>query len=366
MEKFVLGKLPKEERIAFYQSKYDYYRSFNICLAVVAVLAYLSFFFTDCGIFGRFAHETLLSRIIILIPFAIFLFLQKRVRDYRIMVPATYLLIHIIIWCTDWATYLLPDRQHAISGMLIMNLIFMCAGFAAPFSYSTIGHCLLIADIAVANTFMHYDNLDMMYMFNIPAVVSVCVMHNMMQRVYLEQYITKNRLEDLVVHDQLTGTYNRKKMRELSIVSTGELNFPKDLDVSMLLIDIDYFKKVNDQYGHEAGDKILVQLAQLFKGSVRATDYVIRWGGEEFVVIMPGCDSEQAMRVAEKIREKAEQSDNGICKTTISIGVALYTGGNYHETLKKADEAMYKAKAAGRNRVVLYENASHASLTMYI
>ena len=61
---------------------------------------------------------------------------------------------------------------------------------------------------------------------------------------------------------------------------------------------------MNDQYGHEAGDRILVQLAQLFKGSVRATDYVIRWGGEEFVVIMPGCDSEQAMRVAEKMREK--------------------------------------------------------------
>lgn len=358
MEMFVVGKLPKEERRAFYQSKYDYYRTFNLCMAIVSVVAYLSYFFTDCGIFGRFAHETLLSRIIILIPFAVYMVLQKKVSDYQIMVPATYLLIHCIIWFTDWATYLLPDRQHAISGMIIMNLIFMCAGFAAPFSYSLIGHCLLIADIAVANTFIHYDNLDMMYMFNIPAVIAVCVMHNMMQRVYLEQYITKNRLEDLVVHDQLTGTYNRKKMRELSMAGTGELNFSKDLNVSMLLIDIDYFKKVNDQYGHEAGDRILVQLAQMFKGSVRATDYVIRWGGEEFVVIMPGCDSEQAMRVAEKMREKIEQSDNGVCKTTISIGVARYEGGDYHETLKKADEAMYKAKAAGRNRVVLYEGTN--------
>jgi diguanylate cyclase (GGDEF)-like protein len=354
MEKLALGKLSKEEKRAFYQSKYDYYNTFNLCMAIVSVLAYLSYFFTDCGIFGRFAHETLLSRIIIIIPFAIFIVLQKKVKDYRIMVPASYILIHCIIWCTDWATYLLPDRQHAISGMIIMNLIFMCAGFAAPFSYSLIGHCALIADIALANTFLHYDNLDMMYMFNIPAVIAVCVMHNMMQRVYFDQYITKDKLEKLVVRDQLTEMFNRNKMKELSDAATGKLSYEDDISVSMLLIDIDYFKKVNDEFGHEAGDKVLVHLAQLLKASVRATDYVIRWGGEEFLIVMPGCDSEQAVRVAEKIREKAEQSENGICRTTISIGVALYGGGNYHDTIKKADEAMYQAKAAGRNKVVLY------------
>lgn len=355
MEKPVLSRLSKEERIAFFQSKYDYYRTFNLCMAIVSVIAYLSYFFTDCGIFGRFSYETLLSRIIIVIPFAAFMIMQKKVKDYRIMVPATYLLIHCIIWCTDWATYLLPDRQHAISGMIIMNLIFMCAGFAAPFSYSLVGHCLLIADIAVANIFIHYENLDMMYMFNIPAVIAVCVMHNMMQRVYLEQYVTKDKLEKLVVHDQLTDTFNRNKMKEISNAMTGELTYASDLAVSMLLIDIDYFKKVNDAYGHEAGDKVLVHLAQLLKGSVRATDHVIRWGGEEFLIVMPGCDSEQAMRIAEKIREKVEQSDNGICKMTISIGVSLYGGGDYHDTIKNADEAMYQAKATGRNKVMLYQ-----------
>lgn len=355
MENIGFGKLSKEEKTAFYQSKYEYYKSFNLCMAIVAVIAYLSYFFTDCGIFGRFAHETVLPRCIVLIPFALYMIIQKKVKDYRIMVPATYLLIHIIIWCTGWATYLLPDRQHAISGMIIMNLIFVCAGFAAPFSYSTLGHCLLIADIAVENLFLHYDHLDMMYMFNIPAVIAVCVMHNMMQRVYFEQYITKDKLEKLVVRDQLTDMFNRNKMKEISDVATGELSFAQDLNTSMLLIDIDYFKKVNDKYGHEAGDKVLVHLAQLLKNSVRATDYVIRWGGEEFLIVMPGCDSGQAMRIAEKIREKVEQSDNAICKMTISIGVALYEGGDYHETIKAADEAMYQAKAGGRNQVVLYK-----------
>ncbi len=355
MERYIRKNFSKEERKEFYQSKYEYYRSFTLCLVSVSVCAYLSFFITDCEIYGSFAYETLFSRVIVVLPFAIFCILYKKVKDYRIMVPATYLMIHIIIWLTDWATYILPDRQQAIPGMMIMNLIFVCAGFAAPFRYSTIGHLIMVADIAVANMFIQYDNLDMMYLFNLPAIIGVCIMHHMMQKVYLEQYITKGRLVELVVMDQLTGTFNRKKMKELSVIGTGELNFPKDMAVSMLLIDIDYFKKVNDQYGHEAGDTVLVHLAQLFKNSVRSTDYVIRWGGEEFLIIMPGCDSEQAVRVAEKIREKAESSENGICKTTISIGVAFYEGGNYQDTMKKADEAMYQAKMAGRNRVVLYQ-----------
>lgn len=355
MEKVSLGRLSKEERKLFYQSKYEYYKAFNICLVTVSVLAYISFIFTDCGIFGRFSHETLLSRVIVILPFIVFVIIAKKVNNYRVVVPATYLMIHIIIWCTDWATYLLPDRQFAIPGMIIMNLIFVCAGFAAPFHYSLIAHLLLIGDIAWANTFIHYENLDMMYMFNIPCVIAVCVMHRMMQGVYLEHYITKDKLEKLVVHDQLTDMYNRNKMKEISDAVTGELTFAQGLKVSMLLIDIDFFKKVNDKYGHEAGDKVLTFLAQLLKTSVRATDYVIRWGGEEFLIIMPGCDSEQAVRVAEKIREKAEQSDNGVCKMTISIGVASYQDGDYHDTIKNADEALYQAKGAGRNKVVLYQ-----------
>lgn len=356
MELYIWKNFSKEERIEFFQSKYDYYSSFTFCLIAVSVCAYLSFFITDCEIYGRFAYETLLSRVIVVLPFAVFCILHKKVKNYRIMIPATYLMIHIIIWLTDWATYILPDRQQAIPGMMIMNLIFVCAGFAAPFRYSTIAHLIMIADIAVANMFIHYENIDMMYLFNVPAIISVCIMNHMMQKVYLEQYITKGRLVEMVVLDQLTGTFNRKKMKELSVIGTGELNFPKEIAVSMLLIDIDYFKKVNDRYGHEAGDTVLVHLAHLFKSSVRSTDYVIRWGGEEFLIIMPGCDSEQAVRVAEKIREKTEQSNNGVCKTTISIGVALYEGGNYQNTMKKADEAMYQAKTEGRNRVVLYNN----------
>ena len=271
------------------------------------------------------------------------------------MVPFSYLMIHMIIWCTCWATYLLPDRQHAISGMVIMNLIFVCAGFASPSWISTIGHLVIIADIAVANIFIHYENLQMMYLFNLPCAIGICVLYHSNQKVYFEHYITKGKLEKLVVHDQLTEVFNRNKLKEISDPDTDEFTMFSGLDVSLLLIDIDLFKKVNDTFGHESGDKVLVHLAKTLKKSVRATDYVIRWGGEEFLIIMPGCVGKQAYHIADKIRQRVAADDNGVCKTTISIGVALYQGGNYHRAIKNADEALYRAKANGRNRVEVHE-----------
>lgn len=355
MDKISLRDFSKEERKNFFQSKYEYYKKFNIRMVTVSVLAYLSFFVTDCSIFGHFAYETLLSRAIVIVPFIVYLVLSKKVDDYRIMVTASYLMIHIIIWCTDWATYLLPDRQFAIPGMIIMNLIFVCAGFSAPFKYSMIAHLLLMADIAVADIFIQYENVEMMYLFNLPCVLAVGAMHHMMQGVYFEHYVAKDQLKQLAVRDQLTEAYNRNKLKELIDLNTGEFTSFSGLDVSMLLIDIDYFKKVNDEFGHGAGDKVLVHLANILKNAVRVTDYVIRWGGEEFLIIMPGCGGKQATRIAEKIREKVESTDNGICNSTISIGVSEYIGGDCNIAIKQADVALYEAKKTGRNKVVVFE-----------
>lgn len=354
MEKITLNKLTKEEQKNFFQSKYDYYKAFNARMIIVAILAYLSFFITDCNIFGHFAFETFVPRMIVILPLIIYFVLSKKTSDYRVMVPVTYLMIHIIIWCTDWATYILPDRQFAIPGMVIMNIIFVCAGFSAPFKYSTVAHILFIADIFVANIFIHYENLDMMYLFNIPCVIAICAMHKMMQNVYCEHYFAKDQLKQLVVHDQLTEVYNRNKVKELVDPATNAFNKFSSLSTSILLIDIDFFKKVNDEFGHEAGDRVLVHMASVLKSTVRETDYVIRWGGEEFLIIMPGCSIENAEKIAEKLREKVEISDNGVCRCTISIGVAEYTGGDYISTVKNADVALYNAKNSGRNKVVVY------------
>lgn len=345
------GKEMKED---FYQSKFDYYSKIIGRLMIVSTIAYLAFFVTDCQIFGRFANETFIPRIIIVIPLTIFLILYKKIKNYKIIVPATYLMIHIIIWCTDWATYILPDRSFASEGMIVMNLIFLCAGYSAPFYYSTIAHALMLVDIIVADMFIHYDSLTMMILFNLPCIIAICIMNKFMENGYMDHYLTRKQLEKLVVHDQLTSVYNRNKLKELSYGETEEFNFPKDMEVCILIIDIDFFKKVNDVYGHEAGDVVLKNTAKILKNTVRASDYIIRWGGEEFVIIMQGCSIEAGMSVAEKIRKNIEISDNGICKVTASIGVSLYEGGNYHDAIGCADKALYKAKSDGRNRVVEY------------
>jgi len=356
MSKISLKDFSKKDRISFFQSKYDYYKLFNTRMITVSVLAYLSFFVTDCSILGHFAFETLLSRAIVIVPFIVYIVLTRKVSDYRIMVPATYLMIHIIIWCTDWATFLLPDRQFAIPGMIIMNLIFVCAGFSAPFRYSMPAHLFLIVDIAVADMFIHYENVEMMYLFNLPCILAVGAMHHMMQGVYFEHYFAKDQLKQLAVHDQLTKAFNRNKLKELVDPKTNVLTRYVNTNVSFLLIDIDFFKKVNDQFGHESGDKVLMWLADILRSAVRETDLVIRWGGEEFLIIMSGCTIENATRIAENIREKVENSDNGVCKSTISIGVSEYKGGEYNAAVKNADDALYQAKNTGRNKVVVYSN----------
>lgn len=346
--------LDKEQRTMFYQSKYDYYKGFNKWMVIVSTVAYLTFFFTDCGIFGRFAHETALSRFIVIIPLLVYFYLSKKVDSYRVMVTASYLMVHIIIWCTDWATYLLPDRSYAGEGMIIMNLIFVCAGFCAPFKYCLIAHCGLIVDIVIAHQFIRYDNLSMMLMFNIPCVIAVCVMHYVMEKVYLDHYLVSTRLEDLVEHDQLTGVYNRNKLKQICDPVTEEIIRTNDLEVTMLIVDLDFFKKVNDQYGHETGDIVLKHTTSVLSRSVRSSDYIIRWGGEEFVIILMGCNVDIGTQIAEKIRENVEASENGICPVTVSIGVTAYEGGSYHAAIDCADKALYKAKTTGRNKVVRY------------
>ena len=347
--------LDKERRELFYQSKYDYYKNFNKGLIFIATMAYITFFLTDCGLYGRFATETVLSRVIVLVPLVLYLILFKKQQYYKIMVVASYLMIHIIIWCTDWATYILPDRTYAEEGMMVMNTIFVCAGFCAPYKYAIVAHMGLVADILIANIFIRYADVTMMIMFNLPCIIGVCIMHYFMENVYLEHYLVNERLHNLVVYDQLTGVYNRNQLKRISNPDTEELTIGDNIPITLLIVDLDFFKKVNDQYGHEGGDVVLKHTVGVISKSVRSTDYIIRWGGEEFVIILAGCDVNMGMEVAEKIRTNIEASENGLCPITASIGVASYQGGSYHSAVERADKALYRAKTSGRNKVIVYD-----------
>lgn len=166
------------------------------------------------------------------------------------------------------------------------------------------------------------------------------------------------QLEDANRRDGLTGVMNRAWLdRHLDREFTQAVMFQRSLSVAF--IDLDHFKKVNDTFGHQMGDKVLRSCAQAMQSSVRGSDIVARYGGEEFVVLLPGTDDEMARQVCERIlgtiRELRHEASNATIITTVSIGLATYTPqhrfASATELIDAADHALYAAKLRGRNRV---------------
>lgn len=162
-----------------------------------------------------------------------------------------------------------------------------------------------------------------------------------------------NQIVTLAETDPLTGLYNRRKFTELAEI---EINRSKRFNHPFILImmDIDHFKLVNDTHGHDAGDAALQQLAQILRDNLRKVDAVARWGGEEFVILAPEINREQAMVLAERIRTciSGHTFAAGF-HITISIGISdLIPSDSLDTLIKRADHALYQAKFTGRNRAV--------------
>lgn len=179
--------------------------------------------------------------------------------------------------------------------------------------------------------------------------------------IQIRQDIThQKRLEELWMTDHLTGLHNRQSVDQLW--EREILRSTRYGDIfSVLLIDIDLFKRVNDEYGHLVGDEILFQFAQLLKQVSRDTDHIGRWGGEEFIVLIPNTNLSSAVLMAEKLRETIEQFKfSTVGSLTASIGLATYRNGMSQEELfRVADRALYQAKARGRNRVEVGDIRDH-------
>ncbi|MBN2810144.1 MAG: sensor domain-containing diguanylate cyclase [Deltaproteobacteria bacterium] len=169
-------------------------------------------------------------------------------------------------------------------------------------------------------------------------------------------------LKEATLRDNLTGLNNRRFLEEYVEILISEAEREKK-KIGILMADLDFFKKVNDVHGHLVGDRVLKILAKIMQNSVRSSDIVVRYGGEEFLLIIKKAnDDKDVMAVAEKIRKNVEEHvmkiDSGITlKKTLTIGVALFPkdSENFWQAVKFADVALYRGKEAGRNRVVRFE-----------
>jgi two-component system cell cycle response regulator len=166
----------------------------------------------------------------------------------------------------------------------------------------------------------------------------------------------KEELERLANSDSLTGLYNRQAILDkLCELINRAKRYQEDFSLSML--DIDHFKKVNDRYGHLTGDDVLEKIATLIRRNIRNTDVAGRYGGEEFIILLPLADLSSALVVAERIGsviESAEMKDSGgnVFAITVSLGLSSWEPGeDAHSLIFRTDEALYKAKENGRNRV---------------
>lgn len=180
-----------------------------------------------------------------------------------------------------------------------------------------------------------------------------------LQSANLELGKVKNSLEEknemlrkLSITDSLTGLHNRAYLDEKLQEEFNRIDrHPENL--SIILIDIDHFKRVNDQYGHQAGDEVLVRVADVLQNNIRSIDEIGRWGGEEFIIICPGSDESHSVQLAEKLRKILSKTKHtGVGRVTCSFGVASHGPGMIlAQLIRNADEALYRSKAAGRNRV---------------
>jgi len=165
------------------------------------------------------------------------------------------------------------------------------------------------------------------------------------------------RLNYLIRKDKLTSLYNKAYIEEQLDVQCGMVR-RYHRECSVIFFDIDHFKRINDNYGHSVGDEVLIAISSLISNHIRSTDMLARWGGEEFLLLLPETGIEEAKIVANKICSLVEQHDFDIVKkVTISLGVtSVLASDTVLSILNRVDKALYKAKHSGRNQVVVYQS----------
>lgn len=236
--------------------------------------------------------------------------------------------------------------------LLIIAVAFM---YTKKYQYHIVN--LFVLGVSMYHTiigFIKYYNEGLPYeeavlgLISFLYALSIIFILNRVIKIVELQINQSRKLFDLSAQDHLTKTFNRRKIDR----SFKTNIFSKR--ISVLLIDFDDFKKVNDNYGHHIGDEVLSTSIELINTQIRKDDYVVRWGGEEFVVILHECDLDQAYNIAESLRKQIAENHftfNENIKITVSIGVAYKEEKeSIYETINRADKALYKAKDNGKNQ----------------
>lgn len=182
--------------------------------------------------------------------------------------------------------------------------------------------------------------------------------------VWMVSHKIHNILKDQATHDPLTKVFNRRALEEIISVESAR-SLRNETPLAVVMLDIDYFKRLNDRYGHSTGDKVLISIAGLLVGNTRAYDSIARFGGEEFIMLLPSTDIDKGRMIAEKLRSIIESydyqiKDNRSIQVTASFGVTGcdLSKETWLNVLDRCDRALYLAKESGRNKVIVFSDDS--------
>ncbi len=344
----VLRGMSKEERSDFYEYKCNYYQFFvKICLTG-GCLAAIMYIISDRMLNGSFL-PTLIPRFSLIIPCLLFWIVEDKVKNWRIQIILDYMLAHMIVLSTIWSVMHLEIKDHFSEGTITMHLIFLTLCLGGQWHACLYSYIVFYLELFISNHFIHYPNFDLIIALNIPCTFAIIFAQFMLSLAVLDQYMMTQKLAILSVTDDLTQVGNRTKLEEI----INEENVAIQMPASLVMLDIDYFKNVNDTYGHPMGDKVLAYLGKFLTQSVRREDFVIRYGGEEFLIIFPNCPVEDCYMIMESIREKISTAKDRPVEFNISAGISEYKG-DFEKSLRNADSALYTSKERGRNQVTLY------------
>lgn len=345
-----LWSMNSGEKSDFYKDKCNYYQGIVELSLIVACLTTICFIYSDYMINGS-VLPTLIPRLSILVFIVAFFIVTSINGSARVIVFMDFLLGHGMVLAASWTAYNLVDNSNSVTGIIIANLLWIVIGFVATPKDSMINGVVFIIEIIITNLFNHYTNYDVILSLEIPCMIGIVVVHYIMTAFYLDHYRLNQKLKMSMVTDPLTMVYNRHLLEKIVSENSLKIQSP-DEQIAVAMLDIDDFKMINDENGHYTGDLVLYFLGQMLNKQTHEDDYVIRYGGEEFVLILRNCSVDDAYVRMEKFRTDIENAKDTPVPITISVGVSGYTG-NYSDTLIKVDEALYRAKNSGKNKVVV-------------
>jgi diguanylate cyclase (GGDEF)-like protein len=330
-------------------------------LLVLIILGLLTLTLSLLGLFSKAGEQEMVGIVFRWITLTIVLLLAvlyglSRTRYY---LWAEVLTVGIVLSGTFTIVILEPqDLQYLyflVLGGLIGSLFLSARATATIFFVTMVG--LLLLPIFVASTSTSNNLSALVFILTVGGLV---VLATALRHRYLDQLgESEVLLRELSVRDPLTGLYNRRYMEEilaLEIIRAMRKEYP----IGIIMVDIDHFKRFNDLHGHAAGDAVLSQAGNFLRKCVRASDAACRYGGEEFVFILPEASQKITQMRAEHMREEIRNlhisfQDQILEAVTLSIGVAVFpmNGSTGEAILRAADAALYQAKDAGRDRVIV-------------